>query len=302
MAKALNRHRDAVLQHAEHHHRLLAGIARHALDVVGDLDRAGRQPRSCSTRSRPRWCCCCRAAASDMQRVARVRRRHREVDEVDVGRACGTARTASRRAARRRRGRSRRSWSSEVKPFGRVGDGHAHAGGEVDAVVAGAAGQRGWASFFQLSPCAVLRGRRGRAVVALGAVAQVLREQRLVVQHAAVVVVLLGQVLAHVDLVDVVRQVADRAAIDHVTCRAGEGQRRGVDGRFGPAVLALLGVADHAVAGFVAAPPWKPARRTLGVVARECRRACGGTRCTWRWPRCRGPSPSRPGPVAGMKS
>jgi hypothetical protein len=52
------------------------------------------------------------------------------------------------------------------------------------------------------------------AVVARRAVADVLRERRLSSRDVGVVVVLWTSKRAHVDLVDVVRQVADRAAVD----------------------------------------------------------------------------------------
>ena len=126
---------------------------------------------------------------------------------------------------------------------------------EVDAVVAGAAGEGGR---LRLPVVAVLglgrARRRARAVVARRAVADVLRIRGMGRQHAGVVVVLVDQVLPHVDLVNVVREVADRTAIDEPRL-GGERPDRAVRGERGLrlAVAALLGVTDHAVLGFVAA-------------------------------------------------
>ena len=235
-----------------------------------------------------------------MQRVARDSAASPAGARGRCCRACGRSRTASRRLRTCRRARSRRSWSSTVRPLAASAMVTPMPVAKLmpswHAPQASAAGP-----FFQLSPCAVLRGRGGRAVVALGAVAEVLRERDFVVQHAAVVVVLLGQQLAHVDLVDVVGQVADRAAVD-LLGGAGERQRGRVDRGLGSAVLALLGVADHAVAGFVAAAAVEAGARTLRVVARNAAELAvafvalgGGDDVAAR-------SPSPAWPVAGMKS
>ena len=169
---------------------------------------------------------------------------------------CGTARIASRRAAGLP-GCARpvpltfdcvrpAALSFSVRPVPVV---------EVDAVVAGAAGERGRLGLPVVAVLGLGRARgRARAVMARRAVADVLRIRGLGRQHAGVVVVLVGQERPQVDLVDVVRQVADRPAVDEP--RLGrERPDRAVRGERGLrlAVAALLGVTDHAVPGFVAA-------------------------------------------------
>src|SRR6185436_690901 len=132
----------------------------------------------------------------------------------------------------------------------------ADSGREVDAVVAGAAGEH---ARLDLPVVAVLgldgARRRARGVVARGAVANVLRIRGLRRQRVGVVVVLVGQERAHVQLVDVVREVADRPAIDEPGL-GGEGLDRAVrrEGGLRLPVASLLGVADDAVPGLVAAP------------------------------------------------
>src|SRR5471030_2533228 len=134
-----------------------------------------------------------------------------------------------------------------------IGQGYAFSGAKVDAVVAGAAGR----TVGYVHPVVDLRGLKGRGrgpgrVVALGAIPYVLRESAgCLVCDAAVVIADLGQILAHVNLVDVLLQVSDRQAVNPVGVQAII-ITTGNDSGFGPAVLALFGVTDHAVFYFIA--------------------------------------------------
>ena len=142
----------------------------------------------------------------------------------------------------------------------------AGAGLEVDAVVTRAARQRGRLRLPVVAVLGLGRARgRARAVMARRAVADVLRIRRVLGLDAGVVVLLVDQVRSHVDLVDVVREIADRAAVDEPRF-GGECPDRAVrrERRLPLAVAALLGVTDDAVLGFVAAAAVE-ARGIFGV-------------------------------------
>ena len=151
-------------------------------------------------------------------------------------------------------------------------------------------------TFLQLSPCGCNLGRG--AVVALGAIPDVLRELGFVQQDAAIVIALLDQQLALVDPVDQDREVADRHAVGNVG--AALPGRRCSWTRLRSAVLALIGVADHAELRVVATAAVEG--RAFGTG--DCRRACRGIRCSSPCRRSGAvPGPWRHRlPVAGMKS
>ena len=150
---------------------------------------------------------------------------------------------------------------------------YALARGKVDAVVASAASQQAW-HVLPVVTIGCLVDRRGRTVVALGAVGRALREAYFVVLafgSSIEEVALLDQLLTHVGLVDHVGVVADCATIHHGRCRAcGASECQATVGAcefLAEGVADLIGVAGHAVPGIFAAA----VRQHFSVVAGAAR-------------------------------